>query len=137
PYLGIDGLKLLSQGAAADEALQRVLERDPEPHLRQVAMIDRAGRVAAHTGRGTTAWAGHRSGDGISAQGNRLAGPEVLESALKAYDAHAGLDLAHRLLLAIEAGDARGGDRKNEASAALLVYDDQEYPLWDVRIDHH
>ncbi len=137
PYLGIDALKLLSQGTSPREALQRVLARDPQPHLRQVAVLDRYGTVAVHSGMEIAPWAGHRTGEAVSAQGNRLPGPEVLDAVIETYQAHMKEGLAHRMLLAVEAGDAQGGDRKGEESAALLVYDDQEYPLWDVRVDQN
>lgn len=137
PYLGIDTIKLLSKGASAPDALAAVLREDPEPHKRQLAVIDCTGHTAVHSGQSIAHWAGHRTFDGMSVQGNRLAGPQVLDAAIEAYERHRDEDLAHRLLLALEAGDAQGGDHKGEQSATLLVYDTEEYPLWDVRVDQN
>ncbi len=138
PYLGIDGVRMLAGGrAAAGEALREVLARDPAPGRRQLAMVDRAGRVAQWTGAGCGGWAGERRGDGFAAQGNLLAGPQVLQAAMGRMAAMGERPLVERLLAALEAGEAAGGDRRGTRSAAVLVVGTEEYPLWDARVDEH
>lgn len=119
---GPRGLELLRSGLSADEVLKRLLAEDafPAKESRQVAIVDAQGRVAVHTGPETVHWAGHRRGPGYSAQGNILAGPGVVDAMAEAYETTAG-SLAQRLLAALEAGDAAGGDRRGRQSAALLV----------------
>ena len=135
PYLAIDGLRLMAQGTAADDALAQVIEHDPGKQGRQVGFVDIHGRSAAFTGDRPKDWAGHRTGEGWACQGNRLVGPQVLDEAVAAFMDNAELDLVYRLLLAIKAGEATGGDWKGHHSATILILDTEEYPLWDLRID--
>lgn len=137
PYLGIDGLSLLREGRSAAEIVEALKMQDPRHDLRQCAVVDAAGRVAAWTGSGCPAWAGHRFGDGYSVQGNRLAGREVLDKAAAAFEGASGRSLPERLIEALACGDAGGGDRKGERSATLYVVESEEYPLWDIRVDEH
>ncbi|HLU60800.1 MAG TPA: DUF1028 domain-containing protein [Gammaproteobacteria bacterium] len=137
PYIGYDGLRLLARCLDADEVLRQVLADDPDPEVRQVGVVDGNGRTAAWTGSRTLPWAGHAFGRGFSVQGNRLAGPEVLEAVIESMHGSEHLPLAERLLLAIEAGDALGGDRLGERSSNIFVVDREEYPLWDIRVDDH
>lgn len=136
PYHGVDGLRLMGEGLSAREALDRVIAVDPDRERRQTAMVDARGGSAAWTGSGTLPWSGHTSRPGVSVQGNRLVGPEVLDVMLAAYEA-SGPDvaLAARLLGALEAAEAAGADREGALSAALVVVDAEAYPLWDLRID--
>lgn len=137
PYLGIDGLKLLAQGWSAQKALDKVLMDDPMREARQVAIVDAQGRVAAYTGPQCDEWAGHRLGNGYSVQGNILLGPQTLEAMAQAFEAHEIYDLPERLLRALEAGQAAGGDKRGKQSAALKVYYEEEYPYLDLRVDEH
>lgn len=137
PYLGIDGLALLRQGLDAAAVRHRLCAADPAIAQRQFAVIDPRGRTAAHTGEACLPWAGALQGRDFSAQGNRLAGPEVLEAAAAAFRRAPSEPLADRLLAALEAGVAAGGDREGESSATLYVMDTEEYPLWDIRVDSH
>jgi uncharacterized Ntn-hydrolase superfamily protein len=137
PYLGIDGIRLLKQGRTAEEVLQILSANDPRAEARQFAVIDREGRTAAWTGKECIDWAGHLSGDGFSAQGNRLAGREVLEAAAQAFRDSAGKPLDERFMEALEAGDRAGGDTEGEKSATIYIVDREEYPLWDIRVDAH
>ena len=120
PHLGPWALQALREGADARQALASILARDPDAAVRQVGMVDRNGQAAAHTGSGTQAWAGHRTGDGVSVQGNILVGPEVVDHMLRAFQAASG-PLAERLLVALEAGEQAGGDRRGKQSASLHV----------------
>jgi uncharacterized Ntn-hydrolase superfamily protein len=137
PYLGIDGLRLLRRRLAAGDVMEFLKRSDPHIQARQLAIVDMAGRAAAFTGNECPDWAGHLEGEGFSAQGNRLAGPEVVKAAAEAFRQSEGRDLAGRLVEALEAGDAEGGDTKGEESATIYVVDTEEYPLWDVRVDLH
>jgi uncharacterized Ntn-hydrolase superfamily protein len=135
PYLAIDGLRLMAEGLDAGEAMQEVIRRDPGASVRQCAFIDRAGCTAAWTGDRTIEWSGHREATDVVASGNRLVGPETLEAAVEAFTASREKDLAERLLLAIEAGEATGADTEGARSGHILVIDTEAYPVWDVRVD--
>lgn len=137
PYLAYDGLRLLEKHVPAETALRRVLANDPKAHNRQVGVIDREGRIAAWTGNDAIPWAGHLAGRNFSTQGNRLAGPKVLERVAQTMHETEHLDLAERLTLAILAGEEEGGDTKGERSVNVLVFGEEEYPLCDIRIDDH
>lgn len=137
PYLGIDGLEHLRKGLAAEAVIEMLKQEDPRMDLRQVAVVDAAGRTAAWTGEGCPGFAGHHQGDGFSVQGNRLAGPRVLQAAAETFTSLFDRPLDERLVHALAAGDAEGGDRKEERSATIYVVDTEEYPLWDIRVDEH
>jgi uncharacterized Ntn-hydrolase superfamily protein len=117
---GADGLALLAAGKSAQEALDLLLQADPLRERRQVGIVDNQGRSAAHTGTDCFAWAGHRTHEGFTCQGNILAGAEVVEAMAEAYVAARG-ELADRLLAALSAGDTVGGDRRGKQSAAIYV----------------
>ena len=137
PYFGYDGLRLLEQGYSAGETLDMLLGQEKEPEKRQVGIVDRNGNTAAWTGRDTLPWSGELAEKDFSTQGNRLARPEVLEAVASVMHETEARELAERLLLALEAGVAAGGDAKGERSANIFVFHKEEYPLWDVRVDDH
>lgn len=117
---GPGGLALLAQGNSAQETLNLLLQSDPMRERRQVGIVDNQGRAAAHTGSACYAWAGHKTGAGFTCQGNILSGENVVEAMAAAYTAARG-ELADRLLAALVAGDAAGGDRRGRQGAALYV----------------
>jgi uncharacterized Ntn-hydrolase superfamily protein len=139
---GPEGLALMREGASAREALDAVLAADPGRDDRQAGIVDARGRGATHTGQSCMAWAGGRAGPGYAVQGNILTGPDVVDAMAESFEASAG-DLAHRLLLALAAGDAGGGDRRGRQSAALAVvapgggYGGNDDSLVDLRVDDH
>jgi uncharacterized Ntn-hydrolase superfamily protein len=137
PLYGVDGLALLGQGASAAQALETVTGRDRGRRSRQVHMVDVQGRATAFTGDSCIDWAGHIVGAGVSVAGNMLAGPEVVEATLKAYQDNADLPLVERLLAAMEAGEAAGGDKRGRQSAALRIVQGEAYPWIDLRVDDH
>ncbi len=137
PYLGIDGLRYLAEGGSAGSVLERLAGEDPRISSRQFAVLDATGATAVFTGRDCIPWAGSIERPGFSIQGNRIAGPRVLEAAARAFTADPGGDLADRLMAALDAGDAEGGDIKGEVSATIYVMDTEEYPLWDIRVDEN
>ena len=137
PYLGLDGLALLRQGLSAREVLERLKDTDPCMELRQCALIDAQGDSLCWTGDKCLPWAGSLSGEQFSVQGNRLVGPQVLDAVAEAFRHADKRPLIERLNEALAAGDRCGGDRHGESSAVIYVVDQEEYPLWDIRVDHH
>ncbi|MGE8295494.1 MAG: DUF1028 domain-containing protein [Pseudomonas sp.] len=137
PYLGLDGLDMLRHGLSAQEALQRLRSSDPCMELRQCALIDARGDTVCWTGDKCIPWAGSLTGEQFSVQGNRLVGPQVLEAVAGAFRQAPERPLIERLIEALAAGDRCGGDRHGESSAVIYVVDQEEYPLWDIRVDHH
>ncbi|MCW3149372.1 DUF1028 domain-containing protein [Stutzerimonas stutzeri] len=137
PYLGIDGLRFLREGCGATEVIERLKETDPCMELRQCAVVDGRGNVACWTGSKCPPWAGSIAGEQFCVQGNRLAGAAVLEAVAQAYRHACARPLVERLIEALAAGDVSGGDRCGESSATVYVVDQEEYPLWDIRVDHH
>jgi len=117
---GPRGLELLREGRSATEALATLLAADDGREHRQVGIVDAAGRSASHTGTACIPWAGGIAGDGFAAQGNCLAGPGVLDALAASFLASRGR-LAERLVAAIAAAQAAGGDKRGQQSAALLV----------------
>ena len=99
--------------------------------------MDAEGRVAAFTGDACVAWCGHRAGDGFSLAGNMLTGPRVLDDTAAAYMAQAAMPFPRRLIAAIRAGEAAGGDKRGKQSAALLVYSTERYADLNLRVDDH
>ena len=136
PYYGFDGLKLLARERPPQEVLQELRANDPNVDLRQVGIIDNQSRTAAWSGSQIAEWAGDMAGEHCCAQGNRLVGPETLEATLEAFLSQPGSELADRLLLALEAGENTGADRKGARSANITVFDTEDYPLWDMRVDY-
>ena len=114
------GLALMRAGKSAPEALAALLAADEGHDLRQVAMVDVQGRVAVHTGARCIADAGHEMGEGFSVQANMMANPDVWPAMAHAYREAEG-DLAGRMLAALEAGQAAGGDIRGQQSAAILI----------------
>ena len=137
PLYGVTGLKLLDAGLAPAAVIRDLTEPDRGSPARQVHLIDADGRNAAFTGEACVDWAGHRVAPGVSVAGNMLVGPQVVDETLAAYQAAADLPLADRLLAAMDAGEAAGGDKRGRQSAALVVWRDQEYPWLDIRADDH
>ena len=137
PYLGIDGLAMLSTGHTAAGALQAVTQLDGDRELRQVGIVDGRGRAAAWTGGRCATYAGDVQGDGWTVQGNLLEALGALEACGEAFTARPDDDLVDRLMAALEAGEAAGGDRRGARSATVLVVATEHYPLWDIRVDDH
>lgn len=137
PFYGPEGLDLLERGASADEVVGRLTSADEGRHNRQLHVMDRQGRFAAYTGAACIDWCGHEMRATFSVAGNMLAGPAVLANTIRAYESETGLPLARRLIAAMQAGEAAGGDKRGRQSAALLIHDGEDYPLYDLRVDDH
>lgn len=124
---GVRGLDLMAKGVEPKDAVQQLLSTDDARESRQLGMIDMKGRAAAHTGKGNNYWAGSRQGLNYTVQANIMVGPEVVEAVATTFEASAGtgLPLAERMILALEAGQAKGGDSRwgNLQSAAIRIAD--------------
>jgi uncharacterized Ntn-hydrolase superfamily protein len=137
PYYGIDGVAMLRQGKSPKDILAAVLASDNGRESRQVHIMDAKGAIAAHTGEDCVDWCGHLPGDGFSIAGNMLAGPQVLDETANAYRANASLPFPQRLIAALKAGEAAGGDKRGKQSAALRIHDGEDWPALDLRVDDH
>ncbi len=139
PLYGTDGLKLLEEGKSPEEIIETLTARDDGRRQRQFHLIDAQGRNAAYTGEICVDWAGHLVDDNVSVAGNMLAGPQVIAETLRVYKerAAAGAPLAERLLDAMDAGEAAGGDKRGKQSAAMVLYRDQDYPWLRINADDH
>lgn len=131
---GVDGLDRLAAGEGPDRVLESLLEADAGREARQCILMDRNGRTASWTGRDCGAHAGAHAAPDIAVAGNLLTGEAVLTSMLAAYRAASG-GLEDRLLAAMQAGEAAGGDRRGTRSAALKVYTSEPFPAVDLRAD--
>ncbi|MCC6377385.1 MAG: DUF1028 domain-containing protein [Burkholderiales bacterium] len=137
PLYGKPGLAMLASGKPAPEVVRALVADDEGRDHRQVHAIDAQGRVGAHTGAACLGWCGHLAGRGWSLAGNMLAGAEVLEASAFAYERLASLPFAERLLGALDAGEAAGGDKRGKQAAALLVVTTEDYPALTLRVDDH
>ena len=137
PLWGIDGLPRLDDEEDPETVLASLVEQDKGQANRQAHMIGPDGRIAQHTGAACVPWAGHRKAENVSVAGNMLAGPEVVDEMLNAWHASSDTPLVERLLTAMDAGEAAGGDKRGRQSAAMLVHDGQPYPALDLRVDDH
>ena len=140
------GLSLLDEGATASVALQRMIEEDDKREHRQLGIVDAEGGAASHTGHDCFEWAGgvaeQRDGEGVAIQGNILAGPEVVAEMERAWLASSGQRFTARLIGALLAGDAAGGDSRGRQAAALYAVQagsgyDACGVLADLRVDDH
>ncbi len=136
------GIKLLAQGLLPARVMQVLADNDPNHAWRQIAIMDREGTIAAHTGASTRGWSGHDQGRDCVAFGNGLVGPEVLQGLIAGFLAEPDDPLEYRLMRALEGGRDAGGQgtkdsHKPERSAAIKVVDRLDYPDIDVRVDVH
>jgi uncharacterized Ntn-hydrolase superfamily protein len=141
PRLGIHGLMLLELGLSPEVAITTLLNDDQGTSKRQVGAVDAWGRVFAYSGAECEGWFGHWTGEQYSVQGNMLVSRDTIEAMAATFEATPG-HLAERLVAALEAGQAAGGDKRGRVSAALLVRPPLTVPrpLWesaDVRVDEH
>ena len=137
PTFGPRGLRLLAEGIGAPHVVAAVIESDAGRDSRQLHVMDRDGRMAAYTGKGCIEWCGHKIAADHSVAGNMLAGPRVVEDTSAAYAANARLPFPRRLIAAMQAGEAAGGDKRGKQSAALIIAGEEEWPLLDLRVDDH
>lgn len=134
---GPQGLAILAAGAASEDCVRMLMQVDAGRDHRQVHVMDRLGRFAAATGSACVPWCGHLVETTFSVAGNMLSGEAVIQETAAAYKANASLPFARRLIAALKAGEAAGGDKRGRQSAALLIHDDEDHPALDIRVDDH
>ncbi len=134
---GAAGLRALADGTPVDAAIDALAAADEGRDVRQLHAIDADGRTAAFTGARCPVWAGSLAGDGVSVAGNTLAGRAVAEATLAAFERRADQPFAERLIAALAAGEAAGGDARGRQSAALLIRGVEGVPDVDLRADDH
>lgn len=137
PLWGIEGLSRLDAGEAPSDILSDFVERDAGQTSRQVHFLAPDGQMVQHTGAKCVPWAGHVSAPNISVAGNMLVRAAVVEDTLASYLAHSHLTFAERLLTAMEAGEAAGGDSRGRQAAGLVIHQGQTYASIDIRADDH
>ena len=139
---GPNGLALLQEGLTAQETLDRLIEADDGRGKRQVGIVDAKGNVANYTGAECVEWAGAVKGENYTAQGNILAGEQVVQAMAEAFEKTEG-ELAEKLMAALVAAQEKGGDRRGQQSAAILVvrenggYSGFNDRYIDLRVDDH
>lgn len=137
PYLAVEVLDRFTKGAEAPEAVAAALADDPAASVRQLGAIAARGPGAAFTGADCTAACGHETAADHAVQGNMLTGVDLLEAMSQAFTAEPAAPLNLRLLAALEAGQAIGGDKRGRQSAGLVVMGAEVYPSVDLRVDEH
>ena len=137
PLYGAAGLALLNAGHSATEIVARLTGADAGQAQRQLHVLPARGPAAAHTGAACVDWCGHALHADFSVAGNMLAGPQVLAATAQAFVASAGQPLAERLLAAMAAGEAAGGDKRGKQAAAVRIHGDEDYAELDLRVDDH
>jgi uncharacterized Ntn-hydrolase superfamily protein len=137
PLYGPAGLDLLEAGFAPADVVAMLAAGDAGRDQRQIHVLGVEGRGAASTGAACVEWCGDSVHDDFSVAGNMLAGPEVLAETVRAYEAHADRPFAERLLAAMQAGEAAGGDKRGKQAAALRLHADEDYASLDLRVDDH
>jgi uncharacterized Ntn-hydrolase superfamily protein len=136
PHYGRQGLDLLRAGVPAPEAVKRLVAPDEGREHRQLHIVDGAGRIGQHTGTQCVDWAGAVAGDGFSVAGNMLANERVVQETARAF-CESTKAFPEKLLAALEAGEAAGGDKRGKQSAALLICSTEDYPELNLRVDDH
>jgi len=136
--LGRQGIALLEQGVPVGVAIRALLEGDPDREIRQVHGVDAIGGFC-HTGASCVPWCGHHDAGDFTVAGNMLAGPQVVEAVVEVYRraCKEGREVSERILLALEAGQAGGGDKRGKQSAALLVASREPRGYHNLRVDDH
>jgi uncharacterized Ntn-hydrolase superfamily protein len=137
PLYGPAALERLAAGRAPADVVAELTAADPGRAQRQLHVLGASGCGAAHTGEQCVEWCGHFVFDDFSVAGNMLAGQRVLQATIDAFLANAKLPLAERLIEAMSAGEAAGGDKRGKQSAALRLHADEDHAELDLRVDDH
>lgn len=135
------GIEMLAAGRSAEKALAALLAGDDNPSVRQVALVDGTGQVAAHTGENCIPFAGQKTGKHYSVQANMMSNEGVPEAMSAAFEGSTG-NLLERIMAAMEAAEAKGGDIRGSQSAGIVIYGSEDKPHWDnrvadIRVDEH
>ncbi|HET8746933.1 MAG TPA: DUF1028 domain-containing protein [Ramlibacter sp.] len=137
PLYGPQGLELLAAGRTPEQVIAMLTGADAGRDQRQLHILPAEGRAAAWSGNACIDWCGHRVEADFSVAGNMLAGPRVLEATAEAFLETRGRPLPERLLAALAAGEAAGGDKRGKQAAALRIQAEEDYPQLDLRVDDH
>ena len=137
PFFGVKGLDLLREGHSASEVVTGLIEADDGRDQRQLHVMDTQGRTAAYTGGACVDWCGAESEPGLSVAGNMLANEHVVTATAEAFRTQSKLPFARRLIAALKAGEALGGDKRGRQSAALVIQGDEDWPDLSLRVDDH
>jgi uncharacterized Ntn-hydrolase superfamily protein len=137
PLWGYRGMRLLREGMAAQAVVEHLVKPDDGAEQRQFHIHDAKDGIAVHTGAHCVDWCGHIVREGLSVAGNMLAGPDVVTATAHAFETSAEKSFTRRLLAAMLAGEAAGGDKRGKQSAALTVWTTEEYPAVSLRADDH
>ncbi|WP_439123636.1 DUF1028 domain-containing protein [Marivita sp.] len=137
PIWGTEGRARMEAGEPAEAVIADLASRDEGRAIRQAHMMDLGGRFAAHTGTDCIDWAGHLIRNDHSVAGNMLAGQKVIEATSDAYAEHSEKPFAERLILAMKAGEAAGGDKRGRQAAGLVIHKGQSHAWLDLRADDH
>src|SRR3954467_6934826 len=137
PLWGYRGMRLLREGMAAQAVVDQVTKPDPGAEPRHLHVHDAKGGIAVHAGKGGIEWVGHGVRPGISAAGNMLAGPDVVAATAHTFETSNEKSFARRLIAAMKAGEANGGDKRGKQSAAVVIWTTEEYPAVSLRVDDH
>jgi len=137
PLYGPHGLRLIRENVGAADIVRILTTPDAGRDHRQLHVMGADGKFAAHTGAECVPWCGHWIGENMSVAGNMLAGPQVVAETVRTMRERHDLPLPRRLIAAMKAGEAAGGDRRGKQSAALLIYGNQDYSELDLRVDDH
>jgi uncharacterized Ntn-hydrolase superfamily protein len=137
PLYGPRGRQLIRDGIGAADLVRLLTAPDDGREHRQLHVLGADGRFAARTGAECVPWCGHWIGEHFSVAGNMLAGPEVVSETVRVLREQAALPLPQRLIAAMKAGEAAGGDMRGKQSAALVIYGREEYSELDLRVDDH
>ncbi|MBR0669776.1 DUF1028 domain-containing protein [Neoroseomonas soli] len=136
-YLGPAVLDAMARGLSPQLALDSALAGDQGRGLRQIHAVDAQGRVAAFTGANCVEWCGSVAGDGFSVAGNMLVGERVVTETAEVFARRSDLPLPERLMEALHAGQAAGGDKRGRQSAALVITTTEDFPDINLRVDDH
>jgi uncharacterized Ntn-hydrolase superfamily protein len=137
PLYGPRGLSLIRDGVGAADLVRLLVAPDAGREHRQLHVMAADGAFAAHTGSDCVPWCGHWIGDDFSVAGNMLAGPQVVSETVRVLGEKSDLPLPRRLLAAMHAGEAAGGDKRGKQSAAMVIFGHQDYSELDIRVDDH
>jgi len=137
PFFGVRGLALLHEERSAADVVSRLVSADAGSAHRQLHVMDRQGFTAAHTGPACVDWCGAICEHNLSVAGNMLANGDVIAVTATAFRAHAMMPFARRLIMAMKAGEAAGGDKRGKQSAALLIQGEEDWPDLSLRVDDH
>jgi len=137
PTFAPRSLGLMREGVRPVDVSRMVVAGGEGADQRQLHMVDREGRSATYTGSACVDWCGHKHEENLSVAGNMLAGPAVVADTFDMFRSRTDLSICERLLAAMDAGEAAGGDKRGKQSAALLVQGDEPYPRLSLRVDDH